>query len=244
MMYYVYRSIPTLLLCLFTLNSCSSQTLGGVLDKANEVLGGGLTEDQIGQGLKQALNKGVDESVSFLSAEDGYYDSIYKILLPEEAQKVTSKLRAVPGFANVEANLIEKLNRAAEGAASKAGPIFLGAIKQMTFRDVTDILMGEDDAATRFLERTTYDSLYAEFRPVIIQSLDEVNARTYWSEAVNAYNKIPFTQDVNPELDDYVANKALEGLFALVEKKEAEIREDPAARTTDLLRKVFAKQDQ
>lgn len=228
---------------LLNLSGCSAQTLGGVLDRANEVLGGTLSEEEIARGLKQALNQGVDESVSFLSQEDGYYASAYKILLPEEAQKVTSKLRAVPGFSDVEANLIEKLNRAAEDAASKAGPIFLGAIRQMSFRDVTNILMGEQDAATRFLERTTYDSLYSEFQPVIINSLDEVNARTYWRDAVNAYNRIPFVDKVNPELDDYVTQKALQGLFALVEKKEAQIREDPTARTTELLKRVFAQQD-
>lgn len=231
------------LLALFFSTGCSSQTLGGVLNKANEVLNGGLSEEEIGKGLKEALNKGVEESVDFLAAENGYYETIYKILLPEEAQKVTTKLRSIPGFSDVEDNLVEKINRAAEGAASKAGPIFWDAIKQMTFKDVTDILMGEDDAATRYLERTTYEALYNEFRPVIIASLDEVNARTYWKDAVTAYNKIPFTQDVNPDLDDHVAAKALEGLFSLVEKKEAEIREDPTARTTDLLRKVFAKQD-
>ena len=223
--------------------SCSSQTLGGLLNKANQVLNGERSEEEIGKGLKEALNKGVDESVDFLAKENGYYETIYKILLPEEAEVVVSKLRMVPGFSNVEANLIEKINRAAEGAARKAGPIFLDAIKQMSFNDVTNILMGEDDAATRYLESTTYEALYNEFQPVIIASLDEVNARSYWKEAVTTYNKIPFTQDVNPELDDHVATKALEGLFSLVEIKEAEIRDNPAARTTDLLRKVFAQQD-
>jgi len=239
------NSLPAFLLLfsIFGMTACSSQTLGGILEQANDVLNGPLTEEQIGQGLKQALNKGVDESVSFLSKEDGYYDSAYKILLPAEAQKVTNKLQAIPGFSDVEEILIEKLNRAAEDAASKAGPIFIGAIKQMTFRDVTDILMGENDAATRFLERTTYDSLYSEFNPVIVSSLDEVNARTYWRDAINAYNKLPFVQKVNPELDDYVTQQALTGLFSLVEKKEASIRENPQERTTELLRRVFARQD-
>lgn len=232
-----------LLLSLLSLTGCSSQTLGGILEQANDALSGPLTEEQIGQGLKQALNKGVDESVSFLSQENGYYESAYKILLPEEAQKVTNKLQAIPGFSDVEEILIEKLNRAAEDAAGKAGPIFFDAIKKMTFRDVTDILMGEDDAATRFLERTTYDSLYQEFNPVIVSSLDEVNARSYWRDAINAYNKLPFVQKVNPELDDYVTQQALTGLFALVEKKEASIRENPRERTTELLRRVFARQD-
>jgi len=229
------------LIALLYLNTGCTQNLGDVL---GAVTGDAEpTSEEVGSGLKQALNRGVDEAVSFLSQEDGYYESVYKILLPEEAQKVTEKLRNVPGFSNVEQDLIERLNRAAELAADEAKPIFVNAIKQMTFQDAFDILRGQDDAVTRYLERTTYDQLYEKFNPVIVQSLDEVNARSYWRDAVTAYNKIPFTQDVNPELDDHVTNKALEGLFSLVEKKESEIREDPAARTTELLRKVFSRQD-
>lgn len=220
-----------------------AQGLKGLLNKAKKTITGEDGEDEVGLGLKEALNKGVGEAVDFLSAEDGYYKSAYKILIPEEAQKVTKKLKAVPGFANVEDDLIEKLNRAAEDAADKAKPIFVNAIKQMTFKDAMNLLMGEQDAATRYLEKTTYNQLYDEFRPVIIASLDKVNARSYWASAVGAYNKIPFQKKVNPELDDYVTQKALEGLFSLVEKKEKDIRENPAERTTDLLKKVFSKQD-
>ncbi|MCB0632488.1 MAG: DUF4197 domain-containing protein, partial [Lewinella sp.] len=203
----------------------------------------GDSEGDVGMGLKEALNAGVGEAVDFLSAEDGYYKSMYKILLPEEVQQVTAKLKNVPGFNNVEEDLMEKMNRAAEDAATKAKPIFINAIKQMTIRDAMNLLMGEKDAATRYLERTTYDPLYNEFRPVIIESLDKVNAREFWRNAVTAYNKIPFVKKTNPELDDYVTQKALTGLFSMIEKKEADIRENPAARTTELLQKVFAKQD-
>jgi len=143
----------------------------------------------------------------------------------------------------VEEELKLKINRAAENAASKAKPIFVSAIKQMTFKDALSILSGQEDAATRYLEKATYDQLYEEFRPVIIASLDEVNAREYWSQAVTAYNKIPFTQSANPELDDYVTRQALKGMFELVEVKEQDIRQNTGARTTELLRKVFAQQD-
>lgn len=219
--------------------------LGGLFDKAAKVLSGeeSLTADQAGNGLKEALNIGVGEAVDFLSAENGYYESAYKILLPEEVQTVTSKLKAVPGFANVEQDLIEKLNRAAEDAATKAKPIFVKAITSMTFEDAMNILMGEKDAATRYLEKATFDQLFAEFLPVIQESLDKVNARQYWRDAVTAYNKIPFVKKTNPELDDYVTREGLGGMFSLVEKKELDIRENTSSRTTELLQKVFAKQD-
>lgn len=231
-----------LLLAFFSLGAVQAQGLGGAFNKLKSKVLGEDNAD-IGNGLKEALNNGVGEAVDFLSTEDGYYKSVYKILLPEEARKVVDKLKIVPGFADVEANLIEKINRAAESAAQKAGPIFLDAIKQMTFKDALDLLMGEKDAATRYLEKTTYQSLYDEFKPVIITALDEVNAREYWREATSAYNKIPLTKKVNTELDDHVTQNALTGMFSLVEKKEADIRENPAARTSELLQNVFAKQD-
>jgi hypothetical protein len=219
--------------------------LGGLLDKAKKVISGeeGLTSEEIGGGLKEALNIGVGEAVDFLSVEDGYLKSAYKILLPEEVQSVTNKLKAVPGFSNVEQDLIEKLNRAAEDAATKAKPIFISAIKQMTFQDAMNLLMGEKDAATRYLEKTTYDQLFAEFLPVIQESLDKVNARQYWRDCVTAYNKIPFVKKTNPELDDYVTKQGLSGMFQLVEVKELDIRENTSSRSSDLLKKVFAKQD-
>lgn len=215
---------------------------GKLLDKAKSVI---KTENpsQIGSGLKEALEIGVQDAVKSLSLEGGYFDSPYKILLPEEVQKVTSKLSKLPGFQNVEKDLIIKMNQAAEIAAKKATAIFLNSIKQMTFTDAANILMGESDAATRYLEKTSRDALYSEFMPVIQESLDEVNARSYWNNAVSAYNKIPFTKDLNPELDDHVNQMALNGMFSLVEKKESGIRSDTSLRTTPLLKEIFAKQD-
>lgn len=218
---------------------------GDVLKRAKDVVssGGGLSQEEAGNGLKEALNAGIGEAVDFLSAKDGYFKSPYKILVPDEAQKVVSKLKAVPGFGNIEADLTERMNRAAEDAATKAKPIFVAAIKGMTFQDALNILMGNQDAATRYLEKTTFDKLYAEFKPVIQTSLDKVNAREYWKNAVTTYNKIPFVDKTNPELDDHVTRKALAGLFSLVEKKEKGIRSNVSLRNTELLRKVFAKQD-
>jgi hypothetical protein len=238
------------LLCLFLSTSIFAQAqLGGILKKAEQKVnsalktGGDLSQAEVGNGLKEALNIGLDEAVSFLSAKDGYFKSPYKILMPEEAQKVVSKLKMVPGFSNVEADLTERMNRAAEDAAQKAKPIFMAAIKNMSFSDAMNILMGNPDAATRYLEKSTSDALYAEFKPIIQASLDKVNARTYWREATTAYNKIPLVSKTNTELDDHVTKMAMVGMFSLVEKKEKNIRSDVKLRNSDLLKKVFAKQD-
>ena len=197
----------------------------------------------ISGGLKQALEKGVDDAVQSLSATNGYLESPYKVLLPAEAQSVVSKLKMVPGFQDVEENLITKMNAAAETAAKKATPIFVNAIKGMSFKDATNILMGEKDAATRYLESSTRQNLYVEFLPVIQSALDEVGAREYWEKATTAYNNLPFVKKVNPQLDDHVNNKALNGLFGLIELKEDKIRNDVGVRDTPLLKEVFAKQD-
>jgi hypothetical protein len=202
-----------------------------------------LTTAEIASGLKQALEIGITEGAGKLSQTDGYFKSAYKILLPPEAQKVTAKLRNVPGFTDVENIILEKINRGAEDAAKKAAPIFKSAITQMTFNDAMGILMGSQNSATQYLNKATYNQLYTEFNPVIVESLDKFNARKYWADAVNAYNKIPLVEKANPDLDDYVTKQALTGLFSMVEKKELDIRTNLASRTTDLLRRVFAKQD-
>jgi len=215
---------------------------GKLLDKAKEVVG---VEDDldISGGLKEALNIGVEEAVSSLSVKDGYFASPYKVLVPEEAQKIVKTVSSVPGLQNVEKDLVAKMNEAAELAVVKAGPIFLDAIKGMSIKDATSILMGEQDAATRYLDKSTRGSLYEAFLPVVQASLDEVDARSIWNKAVNTYNKIPLRKKLNPDLDDHVASKALDGVFGLIEVKEEGIREDVGLRTSPLLQEVFAKQD-
>ena len=228
---------------------CTFAQFGNILKKAeekvNNTLKGGnpLSQDEVGSGLKEALNIGIGEATNFLSAKDGYFKSPYKILMPEEAQSIVNKLKVIPGFSNIEADLTERMNRAAEDAAQKAKPIFVAAIKKMTFSDALNILSGKPDAATRYLEKTTSEALIAEFKPIIQASLDKVNARTYWREATTAYNKIPFTTKTNTELDDHVTKTALAGMFSLVEEKEKGIRSNVNLRTSDLLKKVFAQQD-
>ena len=135
------------------------------------------------------------------------------------------------------------LNRGAELAAKEAKPIFVNAITSMSINDAWGILKGDNDAATIYLKETTSDQLYEKFSPVISTSLDKVNATKYYSDLVNAYNKIPFVDKVNPDLNDYATRKAIDGLFILVAEEELKIREDPIARTSDLLKRVFAEQD-
>lgn len=209
---------------------------------ANDVLSEPSIEE-IGRGLKEALNNGISKGVDQLSQKDGYFKSAYKILLPEDARKVADKLRNIPGFNNLENELLEKMNRGAEDAAKEAGPIFVSAIRQLTFQDATNILLGADNAATDYLNRTTNQQLYDKFNPKIVASLDKIGANQLWRKAADAYNKIPLVTKVNNDFDDYVTKQALKGLFGKIEEEERNIRRNKASRTTDLLRKVFAKQD-
>jgi hypothetical protein len=228
-----------ILLLMFQLTACAElQNIAGTVLEEEA-----LTSTDIANGLKEALTIGISKGSDALSLTDGYFKSQYKILLPEEARKITDKLQNIPGFSQVEEVILEKINRGAEDAAKKAKPIFVDAIKQMTFQDAMGILMGADDAATQYLDRTTRTKLYDEFNPVIVNSLNKFNAIDYWADAVNTYNKIPFVEEMNPSLDQYVTEQALNGLFSMVEKEEVKIRTDLSARTSDLLRKVFAKQD-
>lgn len=237
------RSLPILFTGLFLLlltPACDQASMDRVLKTAGELA---LSNDDIGRGLKEALNKGITTGSTALSQKNGYFSSPYKILLPPEARKVTERLQGIPGFSNIEQTVLEKINAGAEDAAKQAAPIFADAIRSMTFADATNILMGADTAATGYLRQRTFDALYAQFKPVIINSLDKFQARKYWSDAVGKYNQIPLVTDVNPELDDYVTRQALTGLFSMVAREELDIRKNVNARTSDLMRRVFARQD-
>lgn len=226
---------------LILLTSCSSSQVQSAL---NTILGNGeLTSAEVSDGLKQALEMGITKGADLLSQPGGYFNSIYRIELPPQAQTITERLRIIPGFSNLESTIVEKINRGAEDAARKAAPIFVDAIKQMTFQDAFNILMGADTAATNYLRQATYTRLYEAFNPVIVESLDKFDARKIWSDAVAKYNKIPLIEPANPDLDDYVTSEALAGLFDMVQKEEKNIRLNIDARTTELLKKVFARQD-
>jgi len=199
----------------------------------------GLSQDEVGKGLKEALNQGVKKGVAQLNKKDGYLkDAQIKIPMPKEAKTVEEKLRSLGQGKKVD-EAIESMNRAAEDAAEGAKDIFVAAIKGMTLADAMSILKGEDDAATKYLNKATRLELTKKFEPVIKVSLDKVGATKHWNTVFSSYNKLPFVSKVNPDLEKYVTDKALDGLFIQVAKEELKIRKDPAARVTDLLKKVF-----
>ena len=204
---------------------------------------GVLTNEQIGGGLKEALQNGITKQVSTLSLKDGFFkNELVKILLPQELQKVDSALRKI-GLSNLADEGLKVLNRAAEDAVGEATPIFVNAIKGLTFIDAKNILLGNKEAATSYLKTKTTQALYAKFNPIINNSFKKVGADQIWSNLINKYNTIPFTANVNPDLTEYVTNQALKGVYKMVSKEELNIRTKINSRTTDLLRKVFALQD-
>lgn len=212
----------------------------GKIKKA--VTGEKLSTEEVANGLKEALEVGVSKGSDLVSQVDGYYQNPeIKIPFPPDVQNVENKLRQI-GLGNEVDKFVLSLNRAAEDAAREAKPIFISAIKQMTIRDAWSILKGEDDAATQYLNKTTSDQLFEKFQPIIKASLEKVNATKYFSDLVNTYNKVPFVQKVDPDLDEYATQKAIDGLFVMIAKEEKNIRENPGARATDLLKKVFGAQ--
>jgi len=199
-----------------------------------------LTNDEIVSGLKDALNVGIDNAGVKASALDGFNkNELIRIPFPKEAKKMEDKLRMVGMGAKVDSFELA-LNRAAEIAAKKAAPIFIEAIKSMNVRDGMNILKGEDDAATKYLQKSTKDSLYDTFKPIVKAALKQVKVTQYWNPLASRYNKIPLTTKVNPDLEDYTTQKAMEGLFTLLAQEEKKIRDQPAARVTDLLKRVFS----
>ena len=201
-----------------------------------------LTDADVGSGLKEALVQGITKGSNSASAADGFFkNSLIKIPFPPEAQKVEAKLRQL-GMGSEVDKFILTLNRGAEAAAKEAKPIFVSAITSMTIQDAWGILKGEPNAATNYLKKTTSAQLTSKFKPVMQKALSQNNATKYYSDLVNTYNKVPFVEKVNPNLDDYATSLALKGLFTLVEKEEGNIRKNPTARATDLLKKVFGQQ--
>lgn len=230
--------------------TASAQGLKGLIKKVskdsslNKVIsanaGASLSQADIVNGLKEALSVGTNNGTTKLSAVDGFFkDAALKILMPAEAQKVEQKLRAI-GLGKQVDNAILSMNRAAEDAAKSAASIFLNAVKGITIQDGLGILQGGDFAATHFLKDRTTAQLTEAFRPVIEASLQKVNATKYWKTLFTTYNAVSKEQ-VNPDLTAYVTEKAMTGIFYQIGLEEQKIRKDPLARTTELLKKVFAK---
>ena len=230
-------------------NSGSSSTVGNVMGTLGGLLGGGtsgsgsMTNDIAANGLKQALSVGTDLAANNLGQVDGFLaNAAVKILFPPEARKIESTLRSL-GMGSVCDQVITSVNRAAESAVVEAKPIFVEAIKQMTITDAINILTGDKDAATKYLMRTSGQALMAKFEPIIQSNLQKTNATKYWSDAVNAYNAVPFGQKLNPNLSQYVTQKATDGIFLMVAEEEAKIRENPAQRIGSVLQDVFGWAD-
>jgi hypothetical protein len=220
-----------------------AQGLKGLFNKAKEAVGGkatgaGLSNDDIVAGLKEALTTGATKGSETLSQVNGFFsNAALKILLPPEAKKVESTLRTV-GLGKQVDDAILSMNRAAEDACKSAAPIFINAVKQMSIQDALGILKGSDTSATAYLRTKTNTELTNAFRPVIEQSLAKVNATKYWNTLMTNYNRFSL-QKINPDLSAYVTDKALSGIFFQVAAEEKNIRENPVARTTDILKKVF-----
>ena len=224
-------------IAVFQLTACAE------LQQVINQLPGGLTNDQIAGGLREALNNGISNQVSTLAVKDGFFkNELVKILLPEELRKVDNTLRKI-GLSKLADEGLKVLNRAAEDAVSEAIPIFVDAIKGITFTDARNILLGNKNAATVYLKNATTNALYQKFSPIINNSFQKVGADKIWTDLITRYNNLPLTNDVNPDLTDYVTGEALKGVFTMVEVEEKEIRAKVSKRTSDLLNRVFALQD-
>ncbi len=224
---------------------CVSLAYGGMLDNLMKGLGGsskqGPDDSTVVSGLKEALTIGTDNAVKSVSQTDGYFgNEIIKILMPEKIQKVADVLRKV-GYQKEVDDFILSMNRAAEKAAPMATSYFVGAIKEMSFDDAGKILNGGDTAATEFFKQKTSDKIAASFKPVVSSSMNEVGVTKKYKDMMGKYDSLPFVDKESIDLDNYVTNKAMDGLFYMVGEEEKKIRTDPAARVTDLLKTVFAK---
>lgn len=240
------KKISLLLTLLFTLtfSGCSVQNqalLGNILKDLPS--SGNPSALEIGMGLKQALEIGTSQGADRLSLKDGFLGNMaVKILFPPEATKIESTLRSL-GLNSLCDNVITSLNRAAEQAVVEAKPIFISAIKQMTITDATNILLGNQDAATEYFKRVTTAQLMSKFSPVINKSLSNVGATKYWGDVTSRYNMIPLVKPINPDISEYVAQKAIDGLFLQIAQEELKIRGNTGARSTQLLQKVFGFAD-
>lgn len=221
----------------------AEEKLSSTTSSTSSTSGISLSNTDISAALKEALNKGVSEQVTKLTAVDGFFkNEAVKILLPDELKKVDATLRKM-GMSSLADEGIKSLNRAAEEAVKEATPIFTNAITSMSITDAKNILLGEENAATTYLENTTTTDLYSKFNPVVKESLGKVGADAIWSKIITKYNSLPMVTKVNPDLNDYVTQKALSGVFTMIAVEEKDIRSNIDSRTTELLQKVFKLQD-
>ena len=203
---------------------------------------GPVTENQAGLGIREALSNGIASAIMNLNKENGFFgNQAYKMFLPADAKKMENTLRNIGMGSQVDKAILQ-INRAAEDAVGYAKPIFVNAIKEMTIQDALGLVKGGSTAATDYFRQKTRAQLITAFSPSIKSSLDKVEATKYYSDLVNTYNRIPTTmKKINPDLASYVAEKATDALFDQIQQEEANIRANPAARTSEILKKVFGK---
>lgn len=226
-------------ICVFFAVSCAE--LQQIADEAMQ--NQSISNADISAGLKQALSQGIQDRVSNLASENGFFNNdLVRIMLPDELKTLDNTLRNV-GLGNLADQGLKMLNRAAEDAVAEATPVFMNAIRELTITDARNILMGDQVAATNYLKSQTQEELYQRFQPIIENSFAKVGAADVWSNVIQRYNQIPLTQNVNPDLTDYVTQEALKGVFVMLEIEERQIRDRVGMRKTDLMRKVFALQD-
>jgi len=232
--------LAAVIIALAILPATSFSQLGKLKNLVSKGSGSGVTENEAGQGIKEALAKGVTTAVLNLNKTDGFFGSnIYKMLLPPDAQKIETTLRKAGMGAQVDKAILA-INRGAEDAVGFAKDIFISAIKEMTLTDALNILKGNKDAATQYFKQKTSEKLIAAFTPSVKSSLDKVEATKYYGDIVTKYNSFPTTfKKVNPDLPSYVVGKSVDALFDQVAKEEANIRDNPMARTSEILKKVF-----
>ena len=224
---------------------CTSAAYAGLLDSfmksVSSPASDGLSNDTVVNGLKEALSVGTEKAVKEVSQADGYFaNEAIKILMPENIQKVSNVLRKV-GYQKEVDEFVLSMNRAAEKAAPMAATFFVSAIKEMSFEDARGLLKGGDTAATEFFRKKTHDKMYEAFKPVVSSSMSEVGVTRSYKNMMSKYESIPFVDKQSLDLDHYVTEKSLDGLFYMVGQEEKKIRTDPAARVTDLLKTVFGK---
>ena len=230
-----------LLVFVFSTTAVYAGLLDTVIKGVGSPASGGISNDTAVSGLKEALSIGTENAVKNVSQTDGYFgNKMIKVLMPEKIQKVADVLSKV-GYQKEVDEFILSMNRAAEKAAPKAASFFVGAIKEMSIDDARGILNGGDTAATEFFRKKTHDQIYEAFKPIISTSMDEVGATRSYKNMMSRYESIPFMDKQSLDLDHYVTNKSLDGLFYMVGQEEKKIRTDPAARVTDLLKTVFGK---
>lgn len=234
------KRLFVLLIVSISLGSCETLQQVATAAGAGTLPGGGISNGEAASGIKEALGQGIVKSVLQLNTTDGFFkNAIYKVLLPPEARKIENTLRDL-GFNSLVDKAILQINRGAEDAAGYAKPIFLDAIRSMTLSDAIGLIRNGDTSATHFFREKTTSKLMAAFAPVIQSSLQKVDATKYYGDMVNKYNNFPTTfRKLNPDLTSYVTQRATDALFNLIAKEEVNIRTNFAARTTDLLRKVF-----